>query len=236
MTIDIALMQGAAKLQRVGLDAPRFEAEVLLSHLLNCNRAMLYAHNKDALTERQLQQFETGIDRRAHHEPMAYITGHREFMDLDLIVTKDVLIPRPDTEVVVEAGLAWLKDHPQAIKVLDLCTGSGAIGLSIKNEMPHLDVTLTDLSEKALAVAKQNAEKFSLDVDLQQGDLYEAIGTQQYDMIISNPPYIPPKVIATLEQDVKDYEPVMALDGGETGFDFYDRIIAGANDHLYPRG
>lgn len=235
-TIGEALRDAARTLGDAGLENPRFEAEVLLGELLGCGRAMLYAHGDDPLDGAKGDAFASGIRRRADREPMAYITGHREFMGLDLMVDRSVLIPRPDTECVAEAGIAWLTQHPEAVDVLDLCTGSGAIGLSVKAALPKVNVTLADLSAEALAVAKRNAAAHALTVNLARGDLFDAVGDGKFHAIISNPPYIPEADLATLDRDVRDYEPRMALAGGASGYDFYDAIIAGAAAHLHEGG
>lgn len=236
-TIEKILQSAAKELSCNHIENPRFESELLLSEVLKCNRAMLYAHKDHLVSAENENVFLDGIRRRADHEPMAYIIGHREFMGLDLKVTKDVLIPRPDTECVVEAAIEWLSQQEKNdLKVLDLCTGSGAIGLAIKKALPTLDITLTDLSEAALDLARENSERLGLAVRFSQGDLFEAVGDCQFHCIVSNPPYIPNKVITTLESEVKDHEPYMALSGGESGFDFYDAIISEASQHLYPGG
>lgn len=235
-SIEAALSEGTAALRDAGLEKPRLEAEVLMSAVLQCGRAMLYAYGGDLLSEDRERVFAEGLKRRCGREPMAYIIGKKEFMGLTFTVTPDVLIPRPDTEIVVETALAVLKGHPGMETVLDLCTGSGAIGLSVKNYRPDLRLTLTDIAPEALKIAEINAKSLGIEAEMLPGDLFNPVGNRRFDCIVSNPPYIPTAVIATLESDVKDYEPETALDGGMSGFDFYDRIIGEAEKHLNDGG
>lgn len=236
MTIENLLKNAAEILRNAGLENPRFEAEILLSKLLKINRAMLYAHHHDVLKEATVLEFQSKFERRAGHEPMAYIWGEKEFMGLTFKVSPDVLIPRPDTETIVEEALKRIPEDSTDCHVLDLCTGSGAIGLSIAHYRPKIKLTLTDISDAALKIAKDNANQFFPSARIVQGDLFSPVAEEKFQIIVSNPPYIPSEVIKSLESDVKDYEPRLALDGGKEGFDFYDRIIAEAKNHLYTDG
>lgn len=236
MTIERLLKNASEILRNAGLENPRFEAEVLLSALLKINRAMLYAHNQDELTDETVQTFQSKLEKRAGHEPMAYILGKKEFMGLTFKVSPDVLIPRPDTEIVVEETIKRILEDSADFQVLDLCTGSGAIGLSIAHYRPKIRLTLTDVSEAALKIAKDNADVIFPSARIIQGDLFSPIAEEKFHLIVSNPPYIPSIMIETLESDVKDYEPRLALDGGTEGFDLYDRIIEVAKAHLYTGG
>lgn len=239
LRIEEQIKKATLDLRENGIENPRFDAEVLLMHLLNCDRLFLLMHMKDELTPQQCSIFEGFVQRRIQHEPIAYIIGQKGFMEDVFVVTPAVLIPRPDTESIVEAVIQRLeKENHQPLKILDLCTGSGAIGISLKKAFKTADVTLTDLSKPALAVAKHNAERLCAGkVRLILSDLFEDIPKgETFDLIISNPPYIPNKAIQSLAEDVKKFEPTLALVGGESGFDLYDRIIDAAKPYLKPHG
>ena len=238
-TIEDQIKEATLNLRQNKVENPRLDAEVLLMHVLNCDHLFLLMHMKDALTVQQCLDFEELVKRRIKHEPIAYIIGQKGFMDAVFVVTPAVLIPRPDTESIVEAVIQRLKkENHQSLKILDLCTGSGAIGISLKQAFQEAHVTLTDISEGALAVAKINAERLCAgEVTVLLSDLFKAIPKREtFDLIISNPPYIPQKVMQNLSVDVKNFEPTLALVGGDTGFDFYDRIIDQAKAYLKPHG
>ena len=180
-------------------------------------------------------------------KPVSYITGMKEFMGLEFAVNEAVLIPRPETELLVEEAVKELeaisREAEAVPRVLDLCTGSGAIAVSIRHFVPQAEVTATDLSEEALKVARENAERLTAGgIRFLQGDLFEAFsnlqapGSELFNLIVSNPPYIPAKVIDGLMPDVKDFEPRLALDGGTDGLDIYRRLIPQAAEHLAPGG
>lgn len=230
-TIEEALRASALKFRAAGFETPRLEAEVLLAAVLKHDRLYFLMHGDDGLTERQESQFEALVTRRLNHEPAAQLTGHREFMGLDFLVTRDVLIPRPETENVVEAALDALDTLDTGARVLDLCCGSGAIGLSLLHERPDIRLTLSDISQKALSVAQENAKRLGLTADFVLSDGFEKID-DDFEMIVTNPPYIPTAEIETLASDVKDYEPRLALDGGKDGLDFYKRLFKTAPDYL----
>lgn len=181
------------------------------------------------------------LDRRASGEPLQYITGKQNFYGYDIHVEPGVLIPRLDSESVVEKALEVIQKKKYRT-VLDLCTGSGALGIAIAKEAKDVKVTLSDKSSVAVKIAKKNVENLSLDKDCKvvEGNLFEPFkgmfGTQKFDIIISNPPYIPTQVIKTLDADVKDHEPMEALDGGKDGLDFYKEIIASAKNYLKKKG
>ena len=235
MTIESLINRGTLALKQGIIEQPRFEAELLLAFVLNCERVSLYTHSKDDVDACREAHYMSLIDRRLKGEPYAYLTGTKEFMGLSFYVDSNVLIPRPDTECVVEAALKALPK--KAKTVLDLCTGSGAIGIAIGRLRPDLSVTVTDISEEALTVAKKNAKRNGVNLRLIQSDLFEAVPeTERFDLIISNPPYIPKADIQRLDRDVKDYEPLLALDGGLDGFDFYRRMMPEAFDRLSPKG
>ena len=199
---------------KAGIDGARLDAEVLLSHVLNKERIFLYVHFDQPLEEQELASFKDCIKQRVKHTPVAYITGHKEFMGLDFKVTRATLIPRPDTEILVEAALRRLPAG-EACKgiIADIGTGSGAICLSLLKYLPNLQAVTVDISEEAIAVAKENAVKLEVDsrVEFCQGDLLEPVQDRKFMAIVSNPPYIPEGDIAGLDSDVKDHEPMSAL-------------------------
>ena len=227
--------------QKAQLDSPRLDAEVLLAHVLNQpERIYLYVHFDQPLEQSELTAYKECIKRRVQHEPVAYITGHRDFMGLDFKVTKDTLIPRPDTEILVEAVLQRLPAAGENSTLADIGTGTGAICLSLLNYLPKLRAMAVDISSGALAVAQENSVSLGLSqrVEFLQGDLLAPLKAkgELLNAIVSNPPYIPKADIATLAADVKAYEPMGALDGGEDGLDFYRRLLAESGDLLKDGG
>ena len=227
--------------QKAQLDSPRLDAEVLLAHVLNQpERIYLYVHFDQPLEQSELAAYRECIKRRVQHEPVAYITGHRDFMGLDFKVTKDTLIPRPDTEILVEAVLQRLPAAGENTTLADIGTGTGAICLSLLNYLPKLRAMAVDISPGALAVAQENSLSLGLSqrVEFFQGDLLAPLKVkgELLNAIVSNPPYIPKADIATLASDVKAYEPMEALDGGEDGLDFYRRLLAESGDLLKDGG
>ncbi|MDD3307808.1 MAG: peptide chain release factor N(5)-glutamine methyltransferase [Acetobacterium sp.] len=234
MTIKEILDFGRQALTQAGIEYPGLEAEILLSQILDQDRVYFYTHSQEAMDLKRVETYRSVIKRRCQLEPVAYILEKKEFMGLDFFVSRDVLIPRPDTEPMVEYLLAYCQaNYPKGAKILDLCTGSGAIGISIKKYYDKGTVSLSDFSETALAVAKINASQIvNGDVSLYQGDLFAAIPQgETFDVIVSNPPYIKRTEMSHLARDIIEYEPHLALDGGESGLDFYRRIIGEA--HLF---
>ena len=222
--------------QKAGLDSPRLDAEVLLSYVLKKERIFLYVHFDQPMEAAELAAYKDCIKRRVQRQPVAYITGHKEFMGLEFKVTSATLIPRPDTEILVEAVLQRLKAGKDAENSLiaDIGTGSGAICLSLLKYLPKLQAVTVDISPEALAVAEENADRLELSerVEFLQGDMLGPLAQQaerfsgRLSAIVSNPPYIPRADIAGLEPDVRAFEPLGALDGGEDGLDFYRRLLA----------
>ncbi len=211
------------------------DAQVLLAHVVMQNRAWMIAHAGDTLTARQAQDFFALAKRRRDGEPVAYLVGTREFHGLALRVTPDVLIPRPETETLVECALAALTGTT-APKVLDLGTGSGAIALSIAKTRPDADVVATDRSPQALAVARDNAEQLRItNVRFELSDWYAALGGAQFDVIVSNPPYVGPDDHHLGEGDLR-FEPREALTPGGDGLSALRRIVTDAPRHLKPSG
>ncbi len=219
------------------IDAPRLTAELLLAHLLKVSRVKLYVDLDRPLQKDELAQYKALIQRRLAHEPTQYLMGTREFYGRPFAVDPRVLIPRNETELLVEAVLRALPKETKA-RVLDVCTGSGCIALSIAAERPQASVWATDLMENALEVARSNAEALGAGarVTFMQGDLFAAVPLgPTFDVIVSNPPYVKTSELATLQKEVRQ-EPRVALDGGADGLDLIRRIAADALPRLKPGG
>jgi len=211
------------------------DGQVLLAHALQRDRAWLVAHGNDALARDQAEMFFALAKRRRDGEPVAYLTGFREFWGLSLAVTRDVLIPRPETETLVELALAWLP-RDRAVRVLDLGTGSGAIALAIASERPRAHVVATDGAAAALAVARGNAQRTALsNVEFIEADWYDGVPGPRFDMIVSNPPYVALDDPYLAEGDLR-FEPAGALASGLDGLAALRTIIAGARARLVTGG
>lgn len=222
-----------------GVDAPRLSAELMLARVLGCDRVGLYLRHDQPLTPEELAAFKELLVRRRAHEPMAYILGAREFWGLELAVGPGVLVPRPETELLVERGLACLAGV-EAPRILDLCTGSGAVALALAHELPQAMVTATDIDAEALTYARRNAENLGLAdrVELRRGDLWEAVAAAGgfYDLITANPPYVTAADYDALPLGVLRHEPRGALWAGEDGLDVARGVIGGARAFLRPGG
>jgi release factor glutamine methyltransferase len=219
-----------------GVENPRLDAEVLLSHILGKDRLYLYTHFDRPLDQRELAAYRDCVKKRVMRQPVAYITGCREFMGLTFSVSPDVLIPRPDTEILVEAAIDRLRQL-EAPVVADLGTGSGAIIISVLRHVTKARGVAVDISAQALAVAEKNAEKLGVEdrLTLRAGDLLAPLEGRLFDAILSNPPYIPLADIAGLEPEVRN-EPRLALDGGPDGLTFYRRIMTEGPAYLQQGG
>lgn len=234
----------AAFFTRKNVDAPRLSAELLLAHVLGAPRIKLYTDYERALSEQQLAMMRALVQRAAEEEPIAYLTGRAHFFGLEFEVSRDVLIPRPDTETLVENVLQLARNQPgfEAPRVLDLCTGSGCVAAAIAQRLKAAGVVAVDVSPAAVEVARRNVERLGLSdrVVVEQGDLYEPLArmvdTQPFQLIVANPPYITTAKVAELDRSVKDYEPLVALDGGPDGLDLHRRILDGAPQRLAPGG
>ena len=235
MTIADWLKRAQARLEETGCPDPRIDARWMVEDAMGMTRQELTFESDRAVDDRHLKRLEAMLERRAAGEPVQYILGVADFMGLRFRVAPGVLIPRQDTETLVEAALIDLRGRPGEPEVLDLCAGSGCIGLSLASLAPHARVTLADLSREALDVARENLKALGVKADLRHGDLFDAVGRDRFDVIVSNPPYIPRPQLDALQREVR-FEPRMALDGGEDGLDFYRRIAAEAADHLNPGG
>lgn len=239
-TVRKALQWTAGYFSEKGVDSPRLTAEILLSKILSVTRTGLFLRFDQPLTACELADFKALIKRRASREPLAYITGEREFFSLPFTVTPDVLIPRPETELLVETAIAAmdsLKDS-EPLSVLDLGTGSSAIICALAWERPGNTFTGLDKCEKALSVARQNASKLGLGhILFLASDWFCALGeNEKFHVIVSNPPYIPRRVIPALSPEVSRHEPQKALDGGADGLDAIRAIISRAPDFLHSKG
>jgi release factor glutamine methyltransferase len=229
------IAEGVARLQRVA-DDPRHEAEILLGAALGKSRGWLLAHPDERILDCDAtDRYEAHVTRRSHGEPVAYVLGEKEFWSLPLVVTPDVLIPRPETELVVELALVHLPPDTAA-QVLDLATGSGAIALAIAHERPRATVAGTDVSAAAVQVARRNALQLRLaNVEFVVGDWFEPVAGRRYDLVVSNPPYIAAGD-TRVEPGVRRFEPHGALFSGKDGLDALRTITAGAGSHLAPGG
>ena len=221
---------------------PRMDAEIMLAHTLGCRRLDLYLHHDQPLDENELTRFRDLVKRRANREPTAYILGYKEFWSLQLKVTRDVLIPRPDTECLVETVLQTLAAQQFAgrDRLLELGVGSGAISMALAKEKPDLNIIAGDISPSAVAVAHHNARQHHLDHQIQffagnwMGPLKRS--TDLFDLIVSNPPYIAFSDLSQLAPEITNHEPVQALDGGPDGMQCITVLIQTASDYLKPGG
>jgi len=230
MTLHEALLQGTKLLEDAGIAAPRLTAEVLLCHAIHAERPFLYAHPERELREVEWIHYGRYLHERLTGKPTQYITGRQEFYGREFRVTPDVLIPRPETELVVETALEVGRG---ARRIVDVGAGSGAIAVTLQLET-HATVYGTDISSAALAVAAENAKKLGARVEFLCCDLMSAIASRSMDVIVSNPPYVPEAERASLQREVRDHEPEMALFAGPTGFEIYERLVAEAERVLCP--
>lgn len=247
--------EGADRLMKAGCMNPGVDARELFMFLKGIRRTRLFMMLNEDVDDETATQYLELIERRAAREPLQYITGVQEFMGIRLSVNRDVLIPRPETELMVEQAIkvilsGTLKMEPfieeaeffEAIeprknwKVLDLCCGSGAIGIAVAKRCRDVKVTACDISSEAVSVAMKNASSAHVNIKFRTGDLFEPVKRKKFDMIISNPPYIKSYMIPALQEEVRDFEPVSALDGGGDGLSFYRRIADEAPSHLNPGG
>lgn len=224
-------------LQNHGLANARREAQDILSGVLGIPRLQLYLEFDRPLNDKELSECREQLRRRASGEPLAYIQGEVEFYDCTLKVTSDVLIPRPETEILVDRIAQELANEPLEGRVLwDLCCGSGCIGIALKKKFPQLNIVLSDLSEEALSVASTNAEENQVEVTLLQGDLLAPFTGQKAHYMVCNPPYISEEEYATLDPQVRDFEPKQALLAESEGLAFYHRLATELPSHLHPGG
>lgn len=233
--------EGRRILEQAGLPDAALDARFLLEEVCGTNLQTLLVFPEKKVTEEEANQYRAFVQRRKDREPTAMILGEWDFMGLTFRLNKSTLIPEQDTEVLVETALEELKRRGSGeapLRILDLCTGSGCILLSLLHELRNAGGLGTDLSEEALKAARENAVRLGLQerAAFRQGDLWEPVGDERFDLIVSNPPYVPTDVIPTLEPEVRCGEPYAALDGGEDGLVFYRRIMKEAAGHLKPSG
>lgn len=242
-TINDLLDYGKKQLELSGNEYAKYERKVLLEHILNVNYMYMLMNGEEQVSQDKESEYKRLIDLRGEHYPLQYILGEAHFMDYTFYVDENVLIPRSDTEILVETVNELLDDSQSTLmskngntKVFDLCCGSGCIGISLKLYHKDISLTLSDISKEALSVASMNLERYGIeDVRINCGDLFEN-DTESYDIIVCNPPYIESEVVDTLMPEVKEYEPHIALDGGEDGLNYYKRIINGVGEHLEADG
>lgn len=238
MTIREIINEATRSLEAVGIPSARLDAEILLSFCLKRDRLDFFKNPEMQITKNKQADFKKLVARRLKWEPVAYITGRKEFWSFTLEVNKDVLIPRPDTEVIVEEALSICKtqafDKP---RILDIGTGGGAIALALAKELPQAKIVATDISPAALTLARKNARRLGLakQIEFPRGDLFEPVDGI-FDIIVSNPPYIANQEYQELPAGVKDYEPRQALWAGQTGVEFYEKLIYQSKNHLKENG
>jgi release factor glutamine methyltransferase len=229
---------------RKKVDSPRLCAELLLSHVLKLPRIALYTNYERIATAEELAAYRELVRRAGEQEPVAYLTGKAHFFNLELEITPDVLIPRPDTEVLVENAIRLARQSPklESPRILDLCTGSGCIAAAIASNLKTATVIATDIDPKAAAIARRNIEKLGLSsrISVLEGDLFAPLENlpdcQPFHFILANPPYIRTDQIARLDRNVRDFEPTAALDGGADGLTIHRRILTSAEKWLVPGG
>ena len=223
-----AFLMGMQKLKEAEIGEAQLDARLLLEEVCGTDHNTLLCHGDREVSEAEEEQYRKALEQRAVHVPLQHLLGYQDFMGLRFQVNEHVLIPRQDTEILVEEAMRYLHD---GMRILDLCTGSGCILLSLLHYSNDCEGVGVDISQEALQVAAQNAELLGIKADFLKSDLYEKV-TGKFDFLVSNPPYIERKVIPTLMEEVREYDPYIALDGGEDGLDFYRRIIGGAQDYL----
>lgn len=234
MRIGEACRAAAAQLRTAGVPDPAWDSGQLMSRVTGLAPLMTRLSERE-LTAEEAAAFDALVQRRLQREPLQYILGTQDFCGRSFAVDGRVLIPRPETELLAERAVQALRGFALGAHALDLCCGSGCLGITLALEVPSAQVDMADLSEDALAVTRKNAKRLGAQVSLLQGDLWDAVNARQYQLIVSNPPYIPDADCLALQAEVMR-EPTMALKGGTDGLDFYRRIAAGLREHLLPGG
>ena len=240
-TLRVAMIAAGRLLSAAGVENARLDAELLLRYVLGINQAEFYLRMDDVIEADAERRFWRLLQRRARREPLAYITGHKEFWSLEFKVTPDVLIPRPETELLVEAALERTRSmFKSGLKILDIGTGSGAIAVCLAKELREAQISAVDISNAALQVARANAERHGVAdrIRFAQGDLFAPAAEEResFDLIVTNPPYIPSADLAELAPEIRAWEPIAALDGGADGLDIYRRIVNECRGYLAAEG
>ena len=236
------ILQGANRLRKSGVPEARREAGSLLAYVLGRDRSFILTHAEDALGDEPAERFRECLERRAQGEPLQYITANQEFFGLDFEVTKDVLIPRPETEVLVETALKLFAEPADAPFICDVGTGSGCIVITLMQQLPQARAIAIDLSPDALAVARRNAERHSVSerINFVRSDCFAALTLREsrtsFELIVSNPPYLEEGAMADLQREVRDFEPRSALSAGADGLDIIRRLLLETPAFLKPGG
>ncbi len=237
MKVSEALRWGTAEISASSVsDTPLLDASLILMHFTSLTRVELYTKENQLLKEKQDSAYRKAIAERREHQPIAYIIGEREFYGRDFIVTPDVLIPRRDTETAIEIALSLLPAASGEQKVLDLCTGSGCIGITLALELTTADITLSDISPEALAVARRNCVKHGLELDIVQSDLFENLNDREFTCIVTNPPYVAPSWYDECTQEVHKEPRSAIVDEADDGLSIIENIIAQSVSHLHKKG
>ena len=236
MTIYQAIKKGMIDLKVKNIEEPKLKARILMQYVLNKERQYILVHDNEELSKEQLEKYFLCIKKIVSGIPLQHITNLQEFMKLNFYVDENVLIPRPDTEILVEEVIK-ISTKVRAKKILDLCTGSGAIAVSLAKYLENVQITAVDISSKALQVAIRNAKNNNVEekITFIESDLFTDIAKEKYDIIVSNPPYIKSNVIPNLNEEVRK-EPYIALDGGLDGLNFYKKIIKDGYEYLKYKG
>jgi release factor glutamine methyltransferase len=235
-TIQELLDYGKEMLEQSGNEYAKYERKVLLENVLGVNYMYMLTNADETVAEDKDKEYKDLIARRCEHYPLQYILGYAHFMDYTFFVNENVLIPRSDTEILVELADDLIgKKYSGDINVLDLCCGSGCIGISLKLYKDNINLFLSDISDAALDVCRKNLDKYNVNAVVNNGNLFEGL-TDKYDVIVCNPPYIESAVVDTLMPEVKDFEPRLALDGGSDGLDIYKVIVSNASNHMNAGG
>ena len=241
MTLRAALASAISRLTAANVPSPRLNAELLLMFTLACDRAYLHAHPERKLSAEEQRRYDHALDERERGVPAQYITGHQEFWGMDFIVTPDVLIPRPETEHVIETVLRGVGRAPlpaALLRIADVGTGSGCIALALAKELPSAEIHATDISSAALEIARANASRLQLEARVQfhQADLLQGFESGGFDLVVSNPPYVGASEEDQVQLEVRKYEPRNAVFAGATGLEVIARIIPQARESLKPGG
>lgn len=230
MTIKQAITKGMIMLKSNNVESPKLKARLLLQYVLDKPRQYIIVYDNKEIDKQQQWQYFVNIEKLTKGVPLQHITHRQEFMKMDFFVDENVLIPRPDTEILVEEVIKIAQKY-NSPRILDLCTGSGAIAISLKKFVPNADITAVDISEKALEIAQKNAKKLETKINFLKSNLFDKLDNKKFDIIVSNPPYIRKDEIKKLSEEVQK-EPKIALDGGEDGLDFYRIITEQAINYL----